>query len=93
MPTSFLLLQRFFLRVEGTLFRVRDTRVFHEFGTGQIVREYVEHEVPFEKLRFHPDAVADTMKLMDVNWVAAQMPPCPLHVKTEVFNINDINRN
>lgn len=36
---SVFVLARFFLRVDGVLFRVADTRVYHEFGTGEVVRE------------------------------------------------------
>lgn len=30
MPTSFFLLMRFFLRVDGVLIRINDTRLYHE---------------------------------------------------------------
>ena len=30
MPTSFFLLLRFFLRVDGVLIRINDTRLYHE---------------------------------------------------------------
>jgi type 2A phosphatase activator TIP41 len=39
MPTFWLVLLRFFLRVDGVLIRLRDTRVFHKFGTDHIVSE------------------------------------------------------
>lgn len=39
MPTFFFVLARFFLRVDGVLIRVYDTRYFHQFGSGIVVRE------------------------------------------------------
>ncbi len=38
MPTCFLVLVRYFLRVEGALVRIADTRLFHAFGSGVLVR-------------------------------------------------------
>jgi len=39
MPTCFLVLQRFYLRVDGEFFRIFDTRIFHEFGKDYVIRE------------------------------------------------------
>lgn len=51
MPDRLLLLCRFFMRLDNVLFRIRDTRVFVEFGTGEIIREYVAREEEYEKVR------------------------------------------
>jgi type 2A phosphatase activator TIP41 len=51
MPERLLLLQRFFLRLDGVVVRVRDTRVYVEFKTGEVVREYVNKEMEYGKLR------------------------------------------
>uniref|UniRef100_A0A6B2LE83 TIP41-like protein n=1 Tax=Arcella intermedia TaxID=1963864 RepID=A0A6B2LE83_9EUKA len=40
MPTCFLVLLRFFLRVDGVLFRIYDTRVFHEFHKNYLIRDF-----------------------------------------------------
>ena len=40
MPTCWFLLLRHWLRIDGVLTRVTDTRCFHEFGTDCVVREY-----------------------------------------------------
>lgn len=48
MPERMLLLSRFFLRVDGVLFRLRDTRVFVEFGDGRVVREYTAMEDSYQ---------------------------------------------
>jgi hypothetical protein len=44
MPTGFFCLNRFYLRVDHTLVRVYDTRLYHEAGTNFILREYLKRE-------------------------------------------------
>lgn len=51
MPTRLLLLCRFFMRLDNVLFRIRDTRVYVEFESGEIIREYTAREEEFEKVR------------------------------------------
>ena len=51
MPARLLLLCRFFMRLDGVLIRVRDTRVYIEFSTGQVIREYVAREEEYEAVR------------------------------------------
>lgn len=51
MPDRLLLLSRFFMRLDDVLFRIRDTRVFVEFATGQVIREYTAREEKFETVR------------------------------------------
>ena len=51
MEERLLLLCRFFMRLDNVLFRIRDTRVYVEFGTGEVIREYVEKEETYEAMR------------------------------------------
>lgn len=51
MPARLLLLCRFFMRLDNVLFRIRDTRVYVDFGTGEVIREYVAKEAEFEAVR------------------------------------------
>ncbi|PVI04481.1 TIP41-domain-containing protein [Periconia macrospinosa] len=51
MPARLLLLVRFFMRLDGVLFRIRDTRVFVEFATGEVIREYTAREEKYEVVR------------------------------------------
>jgi type 2A phosphatase activator TIP41 len=44
MPDCIFVLARFFLRIDGVLLRIYDTRVYHEFRTSIVVRERVERE-------------------------------------------------
>ncbi|KAF2275641.1 TIP41-domain-containing protein [Westerdykella ornata] len=51
MPQRMLLLSRFFMRLDGVLFRIRDTRVYIEFSTGEVIREYTAHEEKYDVVR------------------------------------------
>ena len=44
MPSGFFVLQRFFLRVDSTLIRVFDTRLYHDVTKSYLLREYSERE-------------------------------------------------
>ena len=50
MPSGFFILQRFYLRVDKTLIRVFDSRVYHEVTNDYILREYSEREETVDKL-------------------------------------------
>ena len=51
MPTRLLLLCRFFMRLDNVIFRIRDTRVYVEFSTGEVIREYTAKEESYEAIR------------------------------------------
>jgi hypothetical protein len=51
MPKRLLLLCRFFLRLDGVIFRIRDTRVYIEFGTGEVIREYAAREEKYDVVK------------------------------------------
>ena len=51
MPARMLLLCRFFMRLDNVLLRIRDTRVYVDFGTGDVIREYVAKEEKYEVVR------------------------------------------
>ncbi|KAJ1667930.1 Tap42 interacting protein [Coemansia sp. RSA 1813] len=51
MPSGFFVLQRFFLRVDGVLFRIYDTRIYHEFGTRAVQREFSTREMLFDQVK------------------------------------------
>ncbi|KAG9201999.1 hypothetical protein G6514_005195 [Epicoccum nigrum] len=51
MPARLLLLVRFFMRLDDVVFRIRDTRVFVEFSTGEVIREYTAREEKYEEVR------------------------------------------
>lgn len=47
MPSSFFILLRFFLRVDNVMLRVNDTRLYHEFNTNYVLREFTNKECAF----------------------------------------------
>ncbi|GLD73082.1 TIP41-like protein isoform X1 [Lates japonicus] len=51
MPTSFFLLLRFFLRVDGVLIRINDTRLYHEAGKNYMLREFSTRESKIAELK------------------------------------------
>lgn len=50
MPRFFFALVRFFLRVDGVLIRIFDTRLYHEFGSDWIIREIKHREDSIEHI-------------------------------------------
>jgi type 2A phosphatase activator TIP41 len=60
MPDRMLLLCRLFMRLDKVLVRIRDTRIYVDFNTGKVIRDYNEKEAEFDKVkkvgstRFHP---------------------------------------
>lgn len=66
MPARLLLLSRFFMRLDNVLVRLRDTRVYVEFESGEVIREYVEKEEEYgavrEKLAGRRDDVAAVLR-------------------------------
>ncbi|CEJ60857.1 Putative TipA protein [Penicillium brasilianum] len=51
MPSRLLLLSRFFMRLDNVLIRLRDTRVYVDFETREVIREYQSKECEYEKVR------------------------------------------
>lgn len=51
MPQRMLLLSRHFMRLDNVLLRVRDTRVYVDFETETVIREYTAREESFETVR------------------------------------------
>ena len=44
MPGSFFVLLRFLMRVDGVVYRIIDTRLWHIFGTDFVLREHLTKE-------------------------------------------------
>ena len=51
MENCFYILLRYYLRVDGVRVRIFDTRIFHEFGTDFLHREFQYREATFDQLR------------------------------------------
>ena len=76
MPDRLLLLSRFFLRLDDVVFRIRDTRVFVEFATGEVIREYTAREEKFETVRQHLITTREdvTAGMRDANKLVELLP-------------------
>ncbi|KAK9652845.1 Tap42 interacting protein [Aspergillus fumigatus] len=51
MPDRLLLLSRFFMRLDNVLFRLRDTRLYVDFESKEVIREYQSKECDYERVR------------------------------------------
>ncbi|KAE8379529.1 TIP41-like family-domain-containing protein [Aspergillus bertholletiae] len=51
MPARLLLLSRFFLRLDNVLFRLRDTRVYIDFESLEVIREFQSKELDYETVQ------------------------------------------
>ncbi|XP_067253346.1 TIP41-like protein [Chanodichthys erythropterus] len=69
MPTSFFLLLRFFLRVDGVMIRINDTRLYHEAGKKHMLREFSTRESKISDLQHVPPAI-----YTDPNEIAQHLP-------------------
>ncbi|KAJ3057618.1 hypothetical protein HK102_011012, partial [Quaeritorhiza haematococci] len=87
MPSCFLVLLRYFLRVDEVLFRIHDTRIYHQFGSAYMLREFSasEHTYSFVKDKlpkpapWEPNRATEDLSLLtDSNWVASVLPS-PYH--------------
>ncbi|KAH8929780.1 TIP41-domain-containing protein [Atractiella rhizophila] len=70
MPSCFFILARFFLRVDQVLFRIFDTRIYHKFGTEEVIREQRGREAAYKRVKAHLESPADLSNLTNANWVA-----------------------
>lgn len=79
MPDRMLVLCRLFMRLDDVIVRIRDTRIYVEFATGKIIRDYTEKEDAFEKVKksllFSGKLPSDlTTALRDPNQIAHLIP-------------------
>ena len=51
MPKCFLILLRFWLRVDNVIIRIHDTRIYHEFGSDFVLRHVEEKESKWRELK------------------------------------------
>lgn len=75
MPTCLFVLSRFFLRVDGVLFRLLDVRLFHSFSSPTIIREVRGREASYDDIKalLPPERPNDLTPLTDANWVAEKV--------------------
>jgi len=84
MPHRFFALMRFWLRVDHVIYRVYDTRIYHEFGKDYLLREYQYREGPYEPLKQLFDK--ERNKMHDENTIVPLLPV--LETYTQQINFN-----
>lgn len=65
MPTSFLILLRFFMRVDNVIVRLIDTRYYHEADKNYILREFCYKDSKIEDIKGPPHIVTDVNRVSD----------------------------
>lgn len=77
MNERLLLLMRFFLNVDDVILRVYDTRIYVEFDTNEIIREFKKYEGDNEILQRYSriaNSIDPKALLRDSNWVVKHIP-------------------
>ena len=80
MADCFYVLLRYFLRVDGVIVRILDTRIFHAFGEGFIRREFQYRQNTYDELK------AAGFKL-DSEWNLSQQADDMVFPKLQMVNI------
>ena len=87
MPERLLLLSRFFLRLDGVVIRIRDTRVYIEHASNTVIKQYTakeeQYDVVQEKLRGMRENVPEAFR--DANKLAPLLRT--LEERTDVFEV------
>lgn len=65
MQGGFFLLLRFFLRVDGVLVRINDTRIYHKAGSSYMLREYSSKERKMSEILGLKLSITDPTQLAD----------------------------
>lgn len=77
MPNSFFILLRYFLRIDGVMLRMNDTRYYHEFDTDFILREYTSKEAKAQDLNVSKHNIQFyNMQEVKVVWCINQLKKC-----------------
>jgi type 2A phosphatase activator TIP41 len=83
MPSTFFLLQRFYLRIDNVLVRIIDTRLFGETNTPYLLRESTRREINVADM-----APADHEHILDPNALWSHLPVIE-HRCTKLICVDD----
>ncbi|KAJ6015038.1 TIP41-like protein, partial [Penicillium herquei] len=88
MPGRLLLLTRFFMRLDNVLIRLRDTRVYVDFETREVIREYQSKECEYEKVRQILASTRDDIPALmrDANRLSEVLPVVEKHSERIVLD-------
>lgn len=64
MPKCLFILARFYLRIDGVLARINDTRIYHEFNKEYLLREYTNRESKLAALKLPVSTLVNPNELM-----------------------------
>lgn len=65
MPKSLYILARYYLRVDGVLARINDTRIYHELNKKYLLREYTNREAKLDSLNLPVCTLVNPNELMN----------------------------
>ncbi|XP_014679923.1 PREDICTED: TIP41-like protein [Priapulus caudatus] len=65
MPGKFFVLLRFFLRVDGVLIRMNDTRLYHENDKNYMIREYTSKQKKTSDIKAPPESFIDPIAISE----------------------------
>ena len=76
MADSFFVLVRYYLRVDNVCVRIFDTRIYHEFGSNHLLREFKHLEGSYEEIRANGHSLSSEWMLSETqaDEVAPKMP-------------------
>jgi type 2A phosphatase activator TIP41 len=88
MPERLLLLSRFFLRLDGVIVRIRDTRVYIEHATNKVIRQYTAKEAKYEELKEKLTSMRENAPeaLRDANKISPLL--ATVEDRTEIFEVH-----
>jgi type 2A phosphatase activator TIP41 len=78
MPSGFFCLHRMFLRVDDVVCTIRDTRLYHAFGSPVLLHEWQVRSNPLSDLK----KITDPSKFADDNFMWEQLTPRTLVTKS-----------
>jgi len=81
MPSCFFVLLRLFIRVDHVMFRVIDTRLYHEFGAATVLRDVQRREATYKELGAR--LPRDPTKLADMQHMVGLLPLVPEKCRRE----------
>ncbi|ODV85763.1 hypothetical protein CANARDRAFT_7136 [[Candida] arabinofermentans NRRL YB-2248] len=74
MHSCLLLLQRLFVRVDNVLIRIYDTRLYIDFETNLVVREFKRQELDYDSLLKLCTGNDPRSLMRDINWCSSELP-------------------
>lgn len=65
MPSSLFILARYYLRIDGVMARINDTRIYHDLKQNYVLREYTNREAKLSSLKLPMSTIVNPSELMN----------------------------